>query len=94
MIDVLILEYPSILCASLEEFYLCSNFYILLSLCWWSSFTPSMNIDTVFTYNQMALLSICSHNVKVSRFSREPIILVYKIYNITSKYYFNDPYGD
>ena len=43
------------------------NSNILLLLFWWSPFTPSRNLDEVFTYNHMALISLRSlSHVKAS----------------------------
>ena len=39
----------------------------IIILFWWSSFIPSRNLDEVFTYKHMALMSLrISINVKVS----------------------------
>ena len=34
----------------------------MLFLFWWSPFIPSRNLDEVFTYNHLALMSLRSHS--------------------------------
>ena len=71
--------------------------YIYKCCCfiWWSSFIPSKNIDEVFSYNYMDIMSLRSRShVKEFMFlTRADHLFIHNyiyiyIYNITSKYYF------
>ena len=63
--------------------------YVVVIFIWWSPFIPSRNLDEVFTYNHMDLMSLRSRShVRHLRFNENRSFIYTQLYKITSKYYF------
>ena len=67
--------------------------YILIVICycyfiWWSPFIPSRNLDEVFNYNHMALMSYPLLYQGIHGFNDSRSFMYTLLYTIISKYYF------
>ena len=53
--------------------------FIIVILFWWSPFIPSRNLDEVFTYNHMAIMSLRNSHVNTSMFLKRAYHFLYTI---------------